>query len=153
MPNAQVGVLTQALVLLHRPLNCPWRASAAAALVRSTLSVPAAAIGVIQLAARMLATSASVAALPACSPPAERAEALFAALRIDTLIRLGERLGLSVKLTTKVARDAYATTLKKSRVSIEAIAEMLGQTSTAVTKHYLDSFDQEQIHEINNFLP
>ncbi len=69
------------------------------------------------------------------------------------LIRLGERLGLSVKLTTKVARDAYATTLKKSGVSIEAIAEMLGQSSTAVTKHYLDSFDQEQIHEINNFLP
>ena len=69
------------------------------------------------------------------------------------LIRLGERLGLSVKLTTQVARDAYATTLKKSGVSIEAIAEMLGQSSTAVTKHYLDSFDQEQIHEINNFLP
>ena len=69
------------------------------------------------------------------------------------LIRLGERLGLSVKLTTKVARDAYATTLKKSGVSIEVIAEMLGQSSTAVTKHYLDSFDQEQIHEINNFLP
>jgi len=69
------------------------------------------------------------------------------------LIRLGERLGLSVKLTTQVARDAYATTLKKSGVSIEAIAEMLGQSSTAVTKRYLDSFDQEQIHEINNFLP
>jgi len=30
---------------------------------------------------------------------------------------------------------------------------MLGQSSTAVTKHYLDSFDQEQIPEINNFLP
>jgi len=30
---------------------------------------------------------------------------------------------------------------------------MLGQSSTAITKHYLDSFDQEQIHEINNFLP
>jgi integrase len=71
----------------------------------------------------------------------------------SNLIRLGERLGLSVKLTTQVARDAYATTLKKSGVSIEAIAEMLGQSSTAVTKRYLDSFDQEQIHEINNFLP
>jgi site-specific recombinase XerD len=40
----------------------------------------------------------------------------------------------------------------KSGVSIETIAEMLGQASTAVTKHYSDSFDQEQIHEINNFL-
>jgi integrase len=69
------------------------------------------------------------------------------------LIRLGERLGLSVKLTTKVARDAYATSLKKSGVSIDAIAEMLGHSKTTVTKNYLDSFDQEQIHEINNFLP
>jgi len=69
------------------------------------------------------------------------------------LIELGERLGLSVKLTSKVTRDAYATTLKKGNVSIEKIAEMLGQTSTAVTKRYLDSFDQDQIHEINQVLP
>jgi hypothetical protein len=29
----------------------------------------------------------------------------------------------------------------------------MGHTSTAVTKNYLDSFDQEQIHEINQVLP
>jgi integrase len=69
------------------------------------------------------------------------------------LIELGERLGLSVKLTTKVTRDAYATTLKKGNVSIEKIAEMLGHSSTMVTKNYLDSFDQEQVHEINQVLP
>ena len=69
------------------------------------------------------------------------------------LIELGVRLGLSVKLTTKVTRDAYATTLKKGNVSIEKIAEMMGHTSTTVTKNYLDSFDQEQIHEINQVLP
>jgi integrase/recombinase XerD len=69
------------------------------------------------------------------------------------LIELGERLGLSVKLTTKVTRDAYATTLKKGNVSIEKIAEMLGHSSTQVTKNYLDSFDQDQIHEINQVLP
>ncbi len=69
------------------------------------------------------------------------------------LVELGERLGLSVKLTTKVTRDAYATSLYKEGVSIEKIAEMLGHTSTSVTKNYLDSFDQEQIHEINQVLP
>jgi site-specific recombinase XerD len=69
------------------------------------------------------------------------------------LIELGERLGLSVKLTTKVTRDAYATTLKKGNVSIEKIAEMLGHSSTMVTKNHLDSFDQEQIHETNQVLP
>jgi len=69
------------------------------------------------------------------------------------LVELGEKLGLSVKLTTKVTRDAYATSLYKGGVSIEKIAEMLGHTSTSVTKNYLDSFDQEQIHEINLLLP
>jgi integrase len=69
------------------------------------------------------------------------------------LVELGERLGLSVRLTSKVTRDAYATTLKKGNVSIEKIAEMMGHTSTTVTKNYLDSFDQEQIHEINQVLP
>jgi integrase len=69
------------------------------------------------------------------------------------LIELGERLGLSVRLTSKVTRDAYATSLKKGNVSIEKIAEMMGHTSTTVTKNYLDSFDQEQIHEINQVLP
>ena len=29
----------------------------------------------------------------------------------------------------------------------------MGHTSTMVTKNYLDSFDQEQIHEINQVLP
>lgn len=56
-------------------------------------------------------------------------------------------------MTSKVTRDAYATTLKKGNVSIEKIAEMLGHSSTMVTKNYLDSFDQEQIHEINQVLP
>jgi site-specific recombinase XerD len=68
-------------------------------------------------------------------------------------VKLGERLGLSVKLTTKVTRDAYATSLKKSGASIEVIAEMLGHTSTAVTRNYLDSFDQEHLHQVNDLLP
>jgi hypothetical protein len=40
----------------------------------------------------------------------------------------------------------------KSNQLMNKYMEMLGQPSTAVTKHYLDSFDQEQIPEINNFL-
>ena len=86
MMNSKVGVLPQALVLLHLPLNCPWRASAAAAMVRSSMSVPSASIGVLQLAARMLAASSSVAAMPAWSPTSEQSESLYVALRIDTLI-------------------------------------------------------------------
>ena len=43
---------------------CPWRATVITAMVRSTMSVPTATIGAVQLAARMLATSTSIAAMP-----------------------------------------------------------------------------------------
>lgn len=69
------------------------------------------------------------------------------------LDEIGCRLNLSVPLRTKTTRDAYATTLKKGDVSIEKIAEMLGQTSTAVTRRHLDSFDQEVVHKVNSVLP
>ena len=69
------------------------------------------------------------------------------------LDEIGCRLNLSVPLRTKTARDAYATSLKKGDVSIEKIAEMLGQTSTAVTRRYLDSFDQDEVHKVNSVLP
>ena len=76
-------------VLWPLRLNCPWRAcAAAAAMVRSTISVPAASIGAVQLAASMLATSTSIAALPACTPTFEPTDSLYVALRIDTLIYL-----------------------------------------------------------------
>ena len=30
---------------------------------------------------------------------------------------------------------------------------MLGHTRTAVTRNYLDSFDQEHLHQVNDLLP
>lgn len=63
------------------------------------------------------------------------------------------KLKLSVPLQMKTSRDAYATSLKKSGRSLEEIAEMLGQTSTAVTRNYLDSFDRDVKHAMNNDLP
>ena len=74
--------------LWARRLNCPWRVTASTAMVGSAMSVPTATIGVIQLAARMLATSSSIAAMPTFSPTAEQPESLYVALRIDTLIYL-----------------------------------------------------------------
>lgn len=69
------------------------------------------------------------------------------------LNEITSRLNLSVPLRTKTARDAYATSLKKGDISIEKIAEMLGHTSTAVTRRYLDSFDHEEVHKVNSVLP
>ena len=70
--------------LLARHLDCPWRATASAATVRSTMSVPPATIG----AAPVRATSGSIAAMPVCTPTIEQAGSLCVALRIDTLIYL-----------------------------------------------------------------
>ena len=68
-------------------LSCPWRAGVIAAVVRSTMSVPSATFGAVQLAARLLATS-SLAAMPSWAPALGRSEAQYVALRIDTLIYL-----------------------------------------------------------------
>jgi hypothetical protein len=57
-------------------------------MVRSTLSVPSASIGAVRLAAPIRAASAAIAAMPVWVPAAEQSEALFVALRIDTLITL-----------------------------------------------------------------
>ena len=65
--------------LLPLRLNCPWRASAAA-VVRSSVSVSAA-IGAVQLAARALATSTSIAAVPSLATSSGLAGALYVALR------------------------------------------------------------------------
>ena len=74
--------------LLPLRLNCPWRAAAATAMVRSTMLGPSAAIGAVRLAAPIRAACSLVAAMPTCTPAFERTGALYVALRIDTLIHL-----------------------------------------------------------------
>jgi hypothetical protein len=65
MQNAQAGAAKMRPGHLPPRLNCPWRATATTAMVRSALSVPTATIGAVRLAVHILATSASVAAMPA----------------------------------------------------------------------------------------
>lgn len=63
------------------------------------------------------------------------------------LKHIGKEIGLSIPLTTYVARHSYATVLKRSGVAISIISESLGHSSERVTQIYLDSFDNEQINE------
>ena len=63
------------------------------------------------------------------------------------LHRIGEKLGISIDLTTYVARHSYATVLKRSGVSTAIISESLGHSSEKVTQIYLDSFENSQIDE------
>jgi integrase len=69
------------------------------------------------------------------------------------LKKIGKKLNLPINLTTKIARDSYATSLKNSNVSISIIAEKLGHSNTSVTQHYLGSFDDDEMMKINELLP
>ena len=69
--------------LLPPRLNCPWRATAAAALVRSTMSIPSATIGAVRLVALSRASSTATASIPTWATTPERAETLCVASRIN----------------------------------------------------------------------
>lgn len=56
-------------------------------------------------------------------------------------------LGIEMKLTTYSARHSFATTLKRSGVSMEFISESLGHHNLDMTQRYLDSFENEQRQE------
>ena len=65
---------------------------------------------------------------------------------------IGSKLGLSVPLKLKTARDAYATTLMRGGISKDEIGSMLGHSNSVVTEHYLASLDIEKTREINSVL-
>ena len=63
------------------------------------------------------------------------------------LAELGEKAGISVHLTTYVARHTFATVLKRSGVNIAIISESMGHSDITTTQIYLDSFENSQIDE------
>lgn len=65
---------------------------------------------------------------------------------------LSEKLNLSVPLKLESARDCYATSLLRKKISKDSIGEMLGHSSSVVTEHYFGAFIQEEIFEINDAL-
>jgi integrase/recombinase XerD len=66
------------------------------------------------------------------------------------LKRLGEQQGISIPLTSYVARYTFATTAKKLGYSNEIIAEALGhEYGNKTTNIYLDSFDTAVVDEMH----
>ena len=57
--------------------------------------------------------------------------------------RIAISLGIERNLTTYVARHSFATVLKRSGATIEAISENLGHKSIGTTRSYLSSFETE----------
>ena len=61
------------------------------------------------------------------------------------LKKIGVVIGLSLPLTTYVARHSFATVLKRSGVNVSIISEALGHSDLKTTQIYLDSFEDDQM--------
>lgn len=65
------------------------------------------------------------------------------ALINDWLDKIGNKLGIELKLTTIVTRHSFSTRLKRAGISTEFIQEALGHTDIRTTENYLGSFENE----------
>jgi integrase len=70
----------------------------------------------------------------------------------EKLLEISEKLELSVPLKLKTARDCYASTLRRAKISKDDIGDMLGHANSIVTEHYMDSLDLEETFEINKHI-
>ena len=66
--------------------------------------------------------------------------------------RIGQKLGIELKLTTYVARHSFATVLKRSGAPTEFISESLGHKDLRTTENYLDSFENTTKQQYANAL-
>lgn len=68
------------------------------------------------------------------------------------LKKLGKLLGLSIPLTTYVARHAWASIAKSKNVSVSVISEAMGHDSENTTRIYLASLDTSLVDKANNLI-
>lgn len=68
------------------------------------------------------------------------------------LLEISTKLKLSVPLKLKSARDCYASTLRRAKVSKDDIGDMLGHSNSIVIEHYHASLDIEETYEINKYI-
>lgn len=61
--------------------------------------------------------------------------------------QIGEKLGITEKLDTYVARHSFATILARSNASIVFISQSLGHKNIETTQSYLAGFEEEQVKE------
>lgn len=65
------------------------------------------------------------------------------------LKKVGERAGLTVPLTSYVARHSWATSAKEKGASAAIISEGLGHSSEQITRTYLKNFECSVIDRVN----
>ena len=72
------------------------------------------------------------------------------------LKRIAQAVGIDKPITTYYNRHTYASIMRRSGMSIDVLAEMLGHTSTKITRDYLSRFpdEEEEIRELEeNLIP
>ena len=72
--------------------------------------------------------------------------------QIKTMIQVGEMIGLSIPLTTYVARHSWASIAKSKNIPVSAISEALGHDSEKTTQIYLSSLDTSVVDNANNLI-
>lgn len=68
------------------------------------------------------------------------------------LKKIGVQLGLSIPLTTYVARHAWASIAKSKNVSVATISEAMGHDSENTTRIYLASLDTSAVDKANSII-
>lgn len=76
----------------------------------------------------------------------------FTGLMNDYLKAIAKDRGINKNITTYVARNSFATVLKRSGASTELISEALGHSDLKTTRHYLASFEDETLKMATNAL-
>lgn len=66
------------------------------------------------------------------------------------LRKLGEQLGLSIPLTTYVARHAWASIARNRNIPLSTISEAMGHDSEKTTRIYLASLDTSAVDKANS---
>lgn len=82
-----------------------------------------------------------------------RRQYLNAAHLINAKLKLlGKRLGLTLSLTTYVARHAWASIAKSKNIPVSTISEAMGHDSESTTRIYLASLDSAVIDKANRLI-
>ena len=68
------------------------------------------------------------------------------------LKKVGERIGLSIPLTTYVARHGWASIAKSKNIPISTISEAMGHDSETTTRIYLASLDTSSVDKANHLI-
>lgn len=68
------------------------------------------------------------------------------------LKRIGKSLGLSIPLTTYVARHSWASIAKSKNIPLSIISEAMGHDSESTTRIYLASLDTSTIDRANKIV-